>query len=154
MPLVAGYPDVARPLGRHASAEAFVARVATCRVVVTGAYHLAVFALSQGIPVVALSASRYSEDKMRGVGAQFGAGVTVVELESRDLEERLRGAVDAAWQAAPAVRPKLREAARAQIHASRDAFARVFGLVSEPAVAGRLDTSLSGRDVPMRDRPA
>jgi hypothetical protein len=37
-------------------------RVSTCRILDTGAYHLAVFALSQGIPVVALSSSGYYDD--------------------------------------------------------------------------------------------
>lgn len=129
LPLVSGYPDVTSPLGRHASAEALAKRVAACRVVVTGAYHLGVFALSQGTPVVALTAARYSEDKMRGLEDQFGTGVTVVDLRAADLERCLRESITAAWLGAPAMRDELLGAARCQIRSSREAFERVFGLL-------------------------
>jgi polysaccharide pyruvyl transferase WcaK-like protein len=129
LPLVSGFPDVTSPLGRHASAQALVKRVAACRVVITGAYHLAVFALSQGTPVVALTASRYSEDKMRGLASQFGTGVIVVHLNDADLERRSREAITSAWGQAPSMRGKLLDASSRQIRTSRKAFERVFRLV-------------------------
>ena len=42
-------------------------RVGECKVVVTGSYHGAVFALAQGIPVVALVKSPYYVNKMAGL---------------------------------------------------------------------------------------
>src|SRR4051812_42182159 len=129
VPLVSGFPRVTSPLGRHASAQALVKRVAACRVVITGAYHLAVFGLSQGTPVVALTASRYSEDKMRGLASQFGTGVIVVDLHDGDLERRSREAITSAWRQAPSMRGKLLDASSRQIRASRKAFERVFRLV-------------------------
>ena len=50
-------------------------RIGECRVVVTGSYHGAVFALAQGIPVVALVKSTYYANKMMGLAQQFGFGL-------------------------------------------------------------------------------
>ena len=57
-------------------------RIRQCRVVVSGSYHAAVFALAQGIPAVALASSQYYLDKMRGLRDQFGEGCAVVPLEA------------------------------------------------------------------------
>jgi polysaccharide pyruvyl transferase WcaK-like protein len=54
-------------------------------VVVAGSYHAAVFALSQGIPVVALVKSPYYVNKMVGLGDQFGAGCEIVRLDEGDV---------------------------------------------------------------------
>ena len=81
LPLVLGAADVIAPLPRYVSPIEVARRVSRCRVVVTGAYHLAVFALSQGIPVVALTSSVYYDDKFLGLGAMFGQGLTLVRLD-------------------------------------------------------------------------
>lgn len=41
-------------------------RIAKCRVVITGSYHAALFALSQGIQVIGLTASKYYDNKFLG----------------------------------------------------------------------------------------
>lgn len=129
MPLVDGFPDVMPPLGRYVEPHEVAARVSHCRVLVTGAYHLAVFALSQGIPVVGLTASRYYDDKLFGLADMFGCGVTVVRLDDASLEAELATAIQAAWTEAEQVREPLRSRADEQIEASRSAFERVFDLV-------------------------
>ncbi|MCZ4582196.1 polysaccharide pyruvyl transferase family protein [Rhodococcus opacus] len=129
MPLVDGFPVVRSILGRFASARDLVAEVARCRVLVTGAYHVAVFALAQGIPVVGLSTSRYYDDKLGGLSGMFPGGVELVQLAEDGLEERLTRAVHHMWQAAPDLRSGLRAEARAQVCASRRAFERVYALV-------------------------
>ena len=101
----------------------------------TGAYHLAVFALSQGIPVVALTSTAYYDDKFVGLNAMFGQGLTLVRLDDPELEQTLVTAIDRAWQAAPVVREPLRAAARMQIDASRAAFDRVATLIQEHTTA-------------------
>lgn len=53
--------------------EETVQRVGRCAVVVTASYHAAVFALAQGRPVVAISASEYYDAKLRGLAEQFCA---------------------------------------------------------------------------------
>jgi polysaccharide pyruvyl transferase WcaK-like protein len=96
---------------------------------VTGAYHAAVFALSQGIPVVALTSSEYYDDKFLGLGDMFGTGLELVHLDGDDLAEQLGGAIRSAWKAAPEMRPALLASAERQIATSRQAFDRVCSLV-------------------------
>jgi polysaccharide pyruvyl transferase WcaK-like protein len=110
-------------------------RVSRCRVLVTGAYHLAVFALSQGIPVVALTSTAYYDDKFLGLGAMFGQGLTLVRLDDPGLEQTLAVAIEQAWRTAPDVREPLRARARQQVDASRAGFDRVAGLTQLRAAA-------------------
>jgi polysaccharide pyruvyl transferase WcaK-like protein len=129
LPLVEGFANVVSPLGRYVTPREVAARVSQCRVVVTGAYHLGVFALSQGIPVVGLTSSRYYDDKFLGLRGMFGGGLQLVRLDEPDLDKRLVTAVRTAWAQAPEVRGPLRERALAQISASRQSFERIFELV-------------------------
>jgi polysaccharide pyruvyl transferase WcaK-like protein len=129
LPLLDGYPGVASPLSRFASARALSRQVGTCRIIVTGAYHVAVFALSQGIPVVGLSSSEYYDDKFAGLKSLFGDGVRSVRLDSDGMEERLREAIRLQWLAANELRSPLLERAQDQIVASREVFSRIADLV-------------------------
>jgi polysaccharide pyruvyl transferase WcaK-like protein len=114
-------------------------RIAECRVMVTGSYHGAVFALAQGIPVVALAKSPYYVDKMAGVGAQFGVGCEIVRLDRPDLAERIRSAIDRAWADAERLREPLLASAADQIHRSRAAYATLRSLSGAiPPLAARL----------------
>jgi len=106
--------------------RAVIERVAQCRVVVTGSYHGAVFALAQGIPAVALVKSRYYEAKMAGVAEQFGRGCELVRLDDADLPRALGAAIDRAWDSAEAVAQPLRLAAAEQVRRGRAAFARLM----------------------------
>jgi polysaccharide pyruvyl transferase WcaK-like protein len=129
LPLTQGYSDVVPMLGRYCSARDLATRVSACRIVVTGAYHVAVFALSQGIPVVGMSAGRYYDNKFAGLDGIFGSGVHLVAVEPEGLEQRLSAAMRAAWESAPTVREPLLLSARRQIEASRRAYDRVYALV-------------------------
>jgi polysaccharide pyruvyl transferase WcaK-like protein len=129
LPLVAGFPDVVPPLPRYVGPRGVADRVSRCRVLVTGAYHLAVFALSQGIPVVGLTASRYYDDKLLGLAEMFGCGLTVVRLDEPGLAKHLSTAIRTAWDEAERLREPLRSKADEQIHSSRRAFEQVFELV-------------------------
>ena len=135
LPLVRGYTDVIAPQPRYAPPIEIARRVARCRVVVTGAYHLAVFALSQGIPVVALTSSAYYDGKFLGLSAMFGQGLTLVRLDDPRLEQTLARAIDQAWLTALALREPLRARARMQIDASRAAFDHVAALTQVRATA-------------------
>jgi polysaccharide pyruvyl transferase WcaK-like protein len=157
LPLVRGYADVIAPLPRYVRPTEVARRVGRCRVLVTGAYHLAVFALSQGIPVVALTSSAYYDDKFLGLGAMFSQGLTLVRLDDPDLEQTLITAIDRAWQAAPLVREPLRAQARMQIDASRAAFDCVAALVQARATVpatsprGHLPTAAGSEWLPTSD---
>ncbi len=99
-----------------------IAEISRCRVVVTGAYHAAVFALSQGIPVVGLAQSAYYQNKLSGLARQFGPGCEVLRMDDPDLENRLAQSIEAAWERGPALRESLRAAAYKQIEASKTAW--------------------------------
>jgi polysaccharide pyruvyl transferase WcaK-like protein len=129
LPLVAGYPGVVPPLGRYVHARAVAERVSRCRVLVTGAYHLAVFALSQGIPVVGLTSSAYYDDKFLGLADMFGGGLRLVGLGEPDLDVVLRNAINSQWQHAPALRDSLQARAVVQIQNGTELFGRIFELV-------------------------
>ncbi len=117
------------------SPQSVIRRIGECRVVVTGSYHGAVFALAQGIPVVALVKSDYYANKMLGVQQQFGVGCEVVRLDDQALPERVEGAIDRAWADAERVRAPLLASARDQIGRSREAYARLREMVATSRVA-------------------
>lgn len=100
-----------------------------CRVVVTGAYHAAVFALAQGVPVVCLASSPYYVAKFLGLKDQFGAGCETVFLNEPDVLEKLASPLEAAWQSAERVRMPLQQAALRQIGLSRAAYERCRDLL-------------------------
>lgn len=104
--------------------------VSLCRVVVTGSYHGAAFAMAQGIPVVALSSSAYYADKFHGIADVFGSGCGVVDLDPREtLERRVFEAILLAWETAEDGRARLLEAACRQVSlgvAAYERFARVL----------------------------
>ncbi len=107
-----------------------IKQVALCRVVVTGAYHAAVFALAQGIPVVGLAKSAYFSNKFLGLEDQFGEGCQTVFLNEPLLPQRLNSAIEIAWQNADKLRAPLQAAARRQIDLSRKSYERVKELAA------------------------
>jgi polysaccharide pyruvyl transferase WcaK-like protein len=102
------------------------------RVVVTGSYHAAVFALSQGVPVVGLANTPYYASKFAGLRDQFGGGCTAVPLDQPEVATRLRAAITESWQAADDTRPLLLRNAQRQIDLGYQAYARVRDC-AEPA---------------------
>ncbi|WP_081865985.1 polysaccharide pyruvyl transferase family protein [Blastococcus sp. URHD0036] len=129
LPLVEGLERGSRPPHRFARPQEVAAQVGRCRVMVTGAYHAAVFALSQGISVVALTSSVYYDDKFLGLADMFGTGLHLVRIDGDDLTERLSTAIGSAWAQAPQARPALLAGAAEQIARSRTTFQRVCDLV-------------------------
>lgn len=134
LPLLAGAARTAAPVGRGGTAHDVARQVARCRLLVTSAYHLAVFALSQGIPAVGITASEYYDDKFHGLAQMFGTGLQVVHLNDAELEDNLGRAIREVWDDAPAVRDSLRQKAVDQIDASRAGLERVFRLVESGPV--------------------
>lgn len=108
--------------------ETFVSFMQSCRVVVSGSYHGAVFALAQGIPAVCLSNSPYYSQKFLGLQDLFGEGCVVVRVTST-MERDLRDATERLWVSAPGLRPALLDAAARQAEASRTAYASLPTLV-------------------------
>lgn len=116
-----------------------IERIARCRVVVTGSYHAAVFALAQGVPSIGLAGSQYYVDKFLGLRDQFGGDLAVVSLGDQRFSERLETAIDEAWAGAEELRPRLLDAAERQVAQSRAAYRRLAELVAEREPRARSD---------------
>lgn len=93
-----------------------------CRIVVTGSYHAAVFALAQGIPAICLTKSVYYDGKFSGLKSLFPEACFVVSLSADDFVSHLRSAIDDAWQLPIPTRSATRESALAQRTAGRKVY--------------------------------
>jgi polysaccharide pyruvyl transferase WcaK-like protein len=107
-------------------------RIQSCRIVVTGSYHAAVFALAQGIPAVGLSRSAYYATKFHGLRHQFPSGCAVVDIEAPGFEGELVAAISAAWRIAPTVQKELLGAAANQIERGLAGYSRIATEVVPP----------------------
>jgi polysaccharide pyruvyl transferase WcaK-like protein len=117
--LLKGYGKVSKSWRRFESPLSVIHKVTKCRIVVTGSYHPAVFALSQGIPVVGLVKSQAYIDKFSALVDEFGPACNLLNLDDPDLQEKLADAIDTAWSSAKDVRPQLLQAAIRQIEWNR-----------------------------------
>jgi colanic acid/amylovoran biosynthesis protein len=133
----------ALPSGGLAAPLAVIEQVRRCRVVVTGSYHAAVFALAQGIPAVGLAASEYYVDKFLGLADQFGGGCALVTADGpAPLEQRLTLAIQEMWECADDLAPGLLQAAARQVDQGRAAYRRLPGLL---AASQRVEESPGAR---------
>lgn len=110
--------------------EELLKQLGRCRILVAGSYHAAVFALSCGIPTVALARSAYYTDKFLGLAEMFGAGCWVVPLDDSRVVERLYASAYAAWGAAEQLRDPLVAAAQRQFRVGVAAYDRLKELVA------------------------
>lgn len=108
---------------------ALIERIRTCRVVVTGSYHAAVFALAQGIPAICVFNTEYYGNKFRGLAEEFGDGCVLVEKSHPDFVAVLMSAIENSWNGAETLRSSLLRAAVAQIGAGREVYARLGEMV-------------------------
>lgn len=110
-------------------------RTNRCRIMITGSYHPAVFALSQGIPTILLGRSPYYLLKHRGLAAQFGEGGKVIAVGEDGWEEQLTAAMDEFWMRAEELRPGLLQQARRQIALAEEAYSRFAQQLGRQVVA-------------------
>ena len=110
--------------------DKLVRQTARCRIVVTGAYHAAVFALGQGIPAVCLTNSSYYLAKFEGLKDLFGAGCAIVSLSAPGWPDTLLTAMEAAWTSAEGVRATLLNSATRQIEDGQRAYRRLHSSVT------------------------
>jgi colanic acid/amylovoran biosynthesis protein len=111
-----------------------IEQVARCRIVVTGAYHAAVFALGQGIPVVCLASSEYYVAKFQGLEDLYETGCTTIQLDQPDAGKRLADALEGTWNAADTLRAPLLRSAGLQVNQSREAYQKIRELLDAPAM--------------------
>ncbi len=108
------------------SSEMVIQHVSQCRVVVTGSYHAAVYALSQGISVVVLIGSKYYQHKFAGLSNQFNSGCILVDTTTTNFESVLEEAIKQTWNDSPVNRDLLLSQAMTQIDLSRDCYHQFF----------------------------
>ncbi len=105
-------------------------QLSRCRILVTGSYHAAVFALSQGVSVIAFAGSLHYQTKLNGLTELFGGeGCTVLPLEALNQQELVMNAIAAAWNTSDGISSKLKQAARSQINSSQIAYHNLAPLV-------------------------
>ena len=114
-----------------------VTRVAGCRVVITGSYHAAVFALARGIPVVGLSRSDYYRDKFLGLRDQFGGGVWLVHVDAPDVRSRIKQVFRTAWSISDDDRRQLIQSAERQMESGQAAYRLLPEIVESRRAACR-----------------
>jgi colanic acid/amylovoran biosynthesis protein len=102
--------------------EDVIRLIGLCRVVVTGSYHGGVFALAQGIPVVALIHSSYYEHKFTGLQEQFPGGCRILDLRRPVTSGDIQHAIHDAWKSADTIRGPLLTSAARQVELSRAAY--------------------------------
>lgn len=127
--LIVGYED--RSLGAAVMTPLdVIRRIGRCRLVVTGSYHGAVFALAQGIPAVALAKSAYYLGKFQGLEEQFGDGCQLIDWSNGTCAEDLISSIRRAWSAAPELRPTLLKTTQEQIRCTHNAYRTLHSCVS------------------------
>lgn len=102
-----------------------IEKISACRIVVTGSYHAAVFALAQGIPSVAIELSPYYAAKFHGLAEQFGEGCAVLSGHDPKFSQKLNETVARLWQRAGILRQDLRAVAAKQIRLGEKAYAEI-----------------------------
>jgi colanic acid/amylovoran biosynthesis protein len=121
-----GHTAVAALDSIQTTPEWAIEEIGRCRMVITGAYHAAVFALSQGIPAICIQRSAYYRDKFLGLAAQFGNfGCQVIAVDEPDFESRIRNTAEDMWHMADRYRKPLLRAAAKQIRDSKAAWAEL-----------------------------
>jgi polysaccharide pyruvyl transferase WcaK-like protein len=108
--------------------ERLLTEIAHCRIMITGSYHAAVFALSMGIPSICLTRSSHYQYKMSGLLSMFGANPEkrVIALDDANFAAKLDSVIHSAWINADAERPLLLTAAKDQIKRGLAAYTQIF----------------------------
>jgi len=109
--------------------EEIINKVSNCKIVITGSYHSAVFALSQGIPAITLYKTAYYKNKFAGLAKQFGCGCELISMDDNHFARKLKESIDFAWQTSDILRPRLLEAAENQIEAAQSAYQQLYTML-------------------------
>lgn len=109
--------------------ESVIRQVSRCRVLVTGAYHAAVFALAQGIPAVCLSGSAYYRHKFEGLRELFGRGCEILDVHGQISSSEIGKTIENCWHSAEMTRAELLQAALRQIDQGRAVYEHVKAIL-------------------------
>lgn len=125
-PIMNGYENIPDPVQDLESIEGVIAEAGQCRVVITASYHAGVFALSQGVSVIGISASPYYDSKFQGLVQQFPGGCQFLTVGTTFTPERFEEMLRSTWEKAPENRPLILAAAAKQLELSHQAYQQVF----------------------------
>jgi polysaccharide pyruvyl transferase WcaK-like protein len=117
-----------------ATPEELACAAASCRAIVTGSYHAAVFSLAQGVPAVCLTRSSYYDAKFGGLQALYPGACFVVSLDVPDWAAAARAAILQAWQLPAPVRACAIQTTARLRGAGRNAYAQFQAAVETPAL--------------------
>lgn len=112
-----------------------VSAASSCRAIVTGSYHAAVFGLAQGVPAVCLTNSSYYDAKFNGLQALFPGACFVIPLDASDWPARLHATISQAWCLPAPARTVARDSAVYLRNTGREAYARFRVEVENSAIA-------------------
>jgi len=143
-----GHPHCESSWRKFNSSTHAIKQIRQCRLMISSAFHPCVFALSQGIPVIALAGSAAYQDKLSGLSTEFGnRGCQVVHLNDPNVEKRLEEAIHFAWDAAEKLRPQLLHQAERQIQLGHAAYQKIYSLVE---TSSRSKAHLDGAPIQSR----
>lgn len=111
-----------------------IEQIGRCRLVVTGSYHAAVFALAQGIPAIGMVASPYYEGKFKGLADLFGPSCVPLEVQQAGLLPEIGVEL---WERAAERRAALLDETRRQIEEGRAAYQAIPALIARPEPAAQ-----------------
>ncbi|HEY0866554.1 MAG TPA: polysaccharide pyruvyl transferase family protein [Fimbriimonas sp.] len=114
---------VSTPCPARTPSEA-IALASRCRVVVTGSYHAAVFALGQGVPAIGLVKSAYYAGKFEGLAALYPEGCRWTDLSQPGAETSIAESAVDLYRRAPDLREGLLEISFDIVRRSQDAHFR------------------------------
>lgn len=130
--LVAGYNGAVDRSVKVDTPQKAIAQAGKCRVLVTGSYHAAVYALAQGIPAVCLTHSAYYDYKFAGLVHLYPEACQIVSLAEPDYKQKLAGAIEQAWVTAGPKRDKILRLALEQAMRSQEVY-QLFAMLSGQA---------------------
>ena len=117
--------------GGPVTPEESIQAISNARVVVSGTYHAAVFALAQGIPTVCVSNSAYYDSKFGGLVDLFPNGSTLIRLHAGDDVRTIAHTLQRLWACADELRPALLHDAETQIPLAHAAYSSIGMLIRE-----------------------
>ena len=123
--LVGDYPLVRPDYSRYARPTEIIERIGRCRVLVTGSYNAAIFALAQGVPVIGLTRSDYALGGFDGLSSLFPMGCRLISLSTPRLGDALEREISALWAAGPALRSSLISIAADHVAEGQAAYIRL-----------------------------
>lgn len=128
--LMHGYGQTSASWKKFESTAEIIKRISRCRIMITGTFHGAVFAISQGIPVIGLAKSVEYRNKISGLATEFGAeGCQIIDMKGPNYAAHLASAIEFAWSNAERLRPHLLREAKRQIDLGHLAYAQIRGRV-------------------------